>query len=269
MMSDETKRRPETELTTKDSKKQRNCCKEHQVNSPKDVHKLLNELKHADPVLRLHLANGDSPDISPTAKDLLESLLYPLSSIDFKSTCFRKKAVNIRSNRKDRARDIITNYMFGLDSKQIFEETSSDSIFLWIPSNDKEGSSCSNTNEKKSLQSIDIQDPNTAHILHTHSNYASYCRAPPELEQPLVSSMLRCIGLGLGQYDPSGKLDSLASLANAYPYYYKSNLTRLTITSVNRVGEKLTTLGRGEVETFIGTTGHVTDWHTDFQVRKK
>ena len=31
-------------------------------------------------------------------------------------------------------------------------------------------------------------------------------------------------------------------------------------------GEKLTTLGRGEVETFIGTKGHVTDWHTDFQV---
>ena len=34
-----------------------------------------------------------------------------------------------------------------------------------------------------------------------------------------------------------------------------------------REGEKLTTLGRGEVETFIGTKGHVTDWHTDFQVR--
>jgi len=69
--------------------------------------------------------------------------------------------------------------------------------------------------------------------LHKHSNYASYCRAPPELEQPLVSSMLRDVGIGLGQYDPTG--------------------------------EKLTTLGRGEVETFIGTKGHLTGWHTDFQ----
>ena len=45
--------------------------------------------------------------------------------------------------------------------------------------------------------------------------------------------MLRDTGIGLGQYDPAG--------------------------------EKLTTLGRGEVETFIGTKNHVTDWHTDFQ----
>ncbi len=27
-------------------------------------------------------------------------------------------------------------------------------------------------------------------------------------------------------------------------------------------------MGRGEVETFIGTKGHLTDWHTDFQVRR-
>ena len=45
--------------------------------------------------------------------------------------------------------------------------------------------------------------------------------------------MLRDVGLGCGQYDPTG--------------------------------ERLSTLGRGEVETFIGTKGHLTDWHTDFQ----
>lgn len=42
----------------------------------------------------------------------------------------------------------------------------------------------------------------------------------------------------------------------------------LNVISVTMEGEKLTTLGRGEVETFIGTKGHVTDWHTDFQVSK-
>ena len=204
-MSDETKRSSNTEIETKSFKRQKYAWKKQQVSSPTYAQDLLNELKHADPVLRLHLTKEDSPDITPTSKNLLKSILYPLSPLDFKSTCFRKKAVCIRSNRKERARDIISNYMFGLDSKQIFEETSSDSIFLWLPSSGKRETLCSNANEKKCLQSIDIQDPNTAHILHTYSNYASYCRAPPELEQLLVSSMLREVGLGLGQYDPTGK----------------------------------------------------------------
>ena len=195
-MTPKSKRTSESEDGTKDNKRQR------------VVHNLLNDLKHADPVLRLHTGTDDElPDITPSSKDLLESLLFPLSPRDFKSTCFRKKAVHITSNRKDRALDISENYMFGLDSKRIFEETSSDSIFLWIPSNDDNTSetSASNSKGQKSLQSIDIEDPNTAHILHTHSNYASYCRAPPELEQQLVSKMLRNTGLGLGQYDPTGK----------------------------------------------------------------
>uniref|UniRef100_A0A7S4EQQ4 JmjC domain-containing protein n=1 Tax=Pseudo-nitzschia australis TaxID=44445 RepID=A0A7S4EQQ4_9STRA len=224
-MTTKSKTSPESDDGTKDNKRQR-------------VENLLNDLKHTDPVLRLRTGTDDKlPDITPSSKDLLESLLFPLTPRDFKSTYFRKKAVHITSNRKDRALDISENYMFGLDSKRIFEETSSESIFLWIASNDDNTSetsaSNSNSNGQKSLQSIDIEDPNTAHILHTHSNYASYCRAPPELEQQLVSKMLRNVGLGLGQYDPTG--------------------------------DKLTTLGRGEVETFIGTKGHLTGWHTDFQ----
>jgi len=228
------KRNSKGNAGTKDIKRQRIPSEENRVSGPEDVQRVLNELKHADPVLRLQISNdGESPDIKPSSKDLLGSLMYPLSPDDFKLSCFRKKAVHVSSNRKDRASDITTNYMFGLDSKQIFEETSSDSIFLWIPSKSSEEKSSADLNEQKSLQSIDIQDPNTAHILHTHSNYASYCRAPPELEQQLVSTMLKNVGLGLGQYDPTG--------------------------------DRLTTLGRGEVETFIGTKGHLTGWHTDFQ----
>ncbi|MGK3733386.1 MAG: hypothetical protein ACI90V_000222 [Bacillariaceae sp.] len=204
---------------------------------------LLNELRHNDPVLQLQLQNDNISATTPSTLskgNLLERIVHPLSPRDFKSSCFRKKAVHIKSNRKDRFRDINENYMFGLDPKQIFEETSSDSIFLWIPPPPKEGSttgdsssSSSSSSSKVGLQSIDIQDPNTAYILHTRSNYASYCRAPPELEQRLVSSMLRDVGIGCGQYDPTG--------------------------------ERLLTLGRGEVETFIGTKGHLTDWHNDFQ----
>ena len=194
-MSNESKRSIDSETEQKKCKKQRHL-------SAQDS---LKELKHADPVLELSLTEDDSPIISPTSKNLLADLLYPLSPSEFKVNCFRKKAVHIRSNRNDRGGDVISNYMFGLDPKQIFEETSSDSIFLWIPTKRDTENSCSNANEKNCLQSIDVQDPNTAHILHTNSKYASYCRAPPELEQLLVSSMLRETGFGLGQYDPTGK----------------------------------------------------------------
>jgi hypothetical protein len=200
-----------------------------------DAQRLLNELKHSDPVLQLHLDSSDTGripmiDISQS-KDLLTKLIYPLSPNLFLSSCFRKKAVHICSNNRDRVKKMSDNHMFGLDAKRIFEETSSECIFLWIPP--KEDNDDGTENLSKALLSIEVQDPSTAHVLHTCSNYASYCRAPPDLEQILVSRMLRDTGLGLGQYDATG--------------------------------EKLTTLGRGEVETFIGTKGHLTDWHTDFQ----
>ena len=204
-MSNKIKRSIDNETETTQCKKQRQSLKENEVSSRERTQDLLNDLKHADPILRLSLTKEDCPDIIPTSKTLLEDFLYPLSPFDFKSICFRKKAVHVRSNRKDRVDGIISDYMFGLDPKQIFDETSSDSIFLWIPSNGESENSCSRTNDKNCLQSIDIQDPNTAYLLHTHSNYSSYCRAPPELEQILVSTMLRETGFGLGQYDPTGK----------------------------------------------------------------
>ena len=201
------------------------------VSSTKDAESLLNDLKHSCPVLEMHLdeTNEETPDISLSTTHLLEDLLYPLLPSSFLSSCFRKKAVHVRSNNANRAKEISSKYMFDLDPRQIFEETSSDSVFLWIKNKSEEN----NQQTTPTLQSIELQDPQTAHVLHTSSNYASYCRAPPELEQPLVSLMLRDTGLGLGQYDPTG--------------------------------DKLTTLARGEVETFIGTKKHLTDWHTDFQ----
>ena len=214
IMSTERKRRIDIETVLDQCKRQRYSLEENEVFSHERTKDLLNELRHGDPVLALSLAGKDSPDIIPTSKNLLKTLLFPLSPFDFKSNCFRKKAVHIRSNRNDRGHDIISKYMFGLDPKQIFEETSSDNIFLWIPSKGEKENSCLNTNEQNCLQSIAIQDPNTAHILHTNSKYASYCRAPPELEQILVSSMLRETGFGLGQYDPMGKSQKLPNFGS-------------------------------------------------------
>lgn len=234
-MSTKSKRKISNESKRHQTKKGKTDVGNFLVQSEDDAQKLLNELKHSDPVLQLHLGASDTAripiiDISQSS-DLLATLIYPLSPSLFLSSCFRKKAVHICSNNRDRAKKLSENHMFELDAKKIFEETSSDCIFLWIPS--KSNGTDETNHSTNSLLSIEVQDPNTAHVLHTRSNYASYCRAPPELEQMLVSHMLLGTGLGLGQYDATG--------------------------------EKLTTLGRGEVETFIGTKGHLTDWHTDFQ----
>lgn len=206
---------------------------EFEVSSEKHARKILENLRQKDPVLQLH-CNTDSlsiPNIQIGSNpSLLETLMFPLNPELFMSNCFRQKAVHIRSNKNDRASDISTKYMFDLDAKQIFHETSSDSVFLWVKPK-KDTHSKANVNDN-TLHSIEISDPDTAYLLHQNSNYASYCRAPPELEQPLVSQMLRDTGMGCGQYDPS---------------------------------DEKTTLARGEVETFIGTTNHFTNWHTDFQ----
>jgi hypothetical protein len=82
------------------------------------------------------------------------------------------------------------------------------------------------------IQSIEVGDPATALALHG-AGHATYCRAPPSVERWLVSNLLASTGLGCGQYDPSG--------------------------------ESSTCLGRGEVEVFLGTPGHFTNWHWDFQ----
>ncbi len=248
-----------------------------------DANVEVNRLKHSDAVLKLNLPQasastspsspfkvqvppskhqhpgiGTIPDITLPSSDqlsLLEKLLYPLSPSTFLTTCFRQKAVHVQSNNAQRVRKLNSKFMFDLDAKKIFEETSSDSIFLWI--RDSNGNSKNNENtdsasssnseskrgKEKLLKSIEVQDPEMAHILHTASNYASYCRAPPDLEQPLVYNLLKDTGMGCGQYT----FDQDSSVAMAVP----PPATR--------------GMGRGEVETFIGTEGHVTDWHIDFQ----
>lgn len=169
--------------------------------SENDIEKLIQELKHCDPCLKIELSKDDSPEIDlpdgdqnnkPTSS-LLETMFYPLSSSSFLSSCFRKKAVYIHSENSSRSDAIAHKYMFDLDAKQIFHETSSDSVFLWIPVKDEneheDDQNKQTTSSAKPLKSIEIADPETASTLFD-SGYASYCRAPPELEQPLVYNMV-------------------------------------------------------------------------------
>ena len=201
----------------------------------------LNALRSQDPVLRLRVSAEDrAPDLAVSSSvDLLGAMVFPLPSQAFRDGCFRKKAVHSTSSdssNKNRIREIVDQYMFGLDAKSIFTETSSDSIFVWLTDTTDESSSLRGSKASNSvplIRSVEISDPDTAFALHSTAGHATYCRAPPDLEQLLVSTMLRETRLGCGQYDPSGT--------------------------------STISMGRGEVEVFIGTAGHTTGWHTDFQ----
>jgi hypothetical protein len=223
----------------KDSKPRQKRRKKAPEQTEKDI-----AAEASCPVLVQHIeynnsqTNNASPEISLTPD--LADLMYPMSAEDFLRNCFRNKAVHVtckeHGQEKEHAEHRISKLckeMCDLDASTILRETSSDNIFLWLrKSNDSTG----NQNKNKPdglIQSIEISDCETAIALHIAAGHATYCRAPPKVEQSLVASLLRATGLGCGQYDPSG--------------------------------ESLIAMGRGEVETFISTDGHVTNWHFDFQ----
>ena len=161
--------------------------------------------------------------LHPNSNKLLDNMLYPLTRDDFLKHHFRKDAVHISRNQSSNASELVSdisnNYLFGLDTSEIFTETSSENVFLWLrpPS--------SNT---ATLNSVEISDPDTAYALHMSGRHSAYCRAPPILEQQLVSSLLQATGLGGGHYAPHSETVTLGGN---------------------------TTLGRGEVELFISDDG--------------
>ncbi|KAL3944643.1 MAG: hypothetical protein SGBAC_001303 [Bacillariaceae sp.] len=177
--------------------------------------------------------NAQSISISPN----LDELMHPMTEEEFLDQHFRQKAVHITSNKEiteDYALKRVSDLreaMFDLDPEMILRETSSDNIFLWLV--DKGGNEQSEKPKGSTIRSIEVSDVDTAISLHKIARHATYCRAPPMVEQNLVASLLNATGLGCGQYDPSG--------------------------------ESSISMGRGEVETFISTEHHLTNWHYDFQ----
>jgi hypothetical protein len=162
--------------------------------------------------------------LNPSLEDLFGG---SISADDFLKTIFRKKALYVDHGKTDpRARiGVLQEEMCRMNVRKILSETSSDNIFLWL---------CGGKDEKRNglIRSIEVEDVDKAMTLY-EVGHATYCRAPPRVEQNLVASLLKVTGMGCGQYDPSA--------------------------------ESTICLGRGEVETFISTPGHVTDWHFDFQ----
>ena len=197
--------------------------------------------------------NAAATFLRPESSTLLDDMLYPMSTTTFLKHHFRKDAVCINRKQNEHAGNdelvsyICNTFLFGMNVKEIFAETSSENVFLWLRPPPSGSSS------KAALNSVEISDPESAFALHRSGSHPAYCRAPPALEQLLVGSLLRSTGLGGGHYHPP----------------HADDVT---------VGGG-TTLGRGEVELFISTSSssskskgnngggkkHLTGWHTDFQ----
>ena len=196
-----------------------------------------NDISNSDCIAIDHDAdtNSDNPDnpvnpviaivqgSSTSSLDIHDSnffqhMIHPLTSEDMLSRIFRRTALCVR-NQPSHVTDIIQQHMFDLEVKELFENTSSDHIFVWL----------TQPNDGK-IVSVELNAEQALPLAHHH---ATYCRAPPTVEQPMVARLLQGTGMGCGGYDPSGSSH--------------------------------TTLGRGEVEVFIGTNQHKTGWHYDFQ----
>ncbi|KAL3922871.1 MAG: hypothetical protein SGILL_001972, partial [Bacillariaceae sp.] len=189
------------------------------------------------PVLIKRLSTDTAPQVIPLNPSLDDFFGGCITEKEFLTEVFRTKAVYVDcvdpSIRKERLAQLVKE-MFHLQPEKILSETSSDSVFVWLRGkiDDKKKDTTIRDTPDGLIQSIEVGDVDTAVALHK-VGHATYCRAPPKVEQNLVAGLLRATGMGCGHYDPSGE----------------SNLS----------------LGRGEVETFLSTPGHVTNWHFDFQ----
>ena len=148
------------------------------------------------PVIVIHntVENAKPISLSPD----LNELLHPLAEPEFLDQYFRKKAVHITGVKQDsekyaakRVADL-TEAMFDLDPETILRETSSDSIFLWLV--DRKATEQDSKKKNSTIRSIEIGDVDTAISLHKIAKHATYCRAPPFVEQNLVASLLKATG---------------------------------------------------------------------------
>ena len=161
---------------------------------------------------------------------VLEDLLSPaVTSDEFLKHFFRQQAVHIPTTMGAERIAMVRERI--PDPKQLYAETASDNVFVWL-SNAQENDGDTVSNNSK-INSIEVSDPDVAYALY-QAGHATYCRAPPEVEKLLLTPLFEETGLACGQYDASG--------------------------------QSATTMGRGEVEVFISSkTGSITGWHTDFQ----
>ncbi|GAX10174.1 hypothetical protein FisN_3Lh370 [Fistulifera solaris] len=118
-------------------------------------------------------------------ESLLQQLLGPLSKDIFMSQYFRSKAVHVKSSvaRFQGLMDELS------DAERILQETSSESIFVWLPSNQ--------SSKESHIKSIEVSDPGAAYAL-LQAGHATYCRALSHIEEHLVRRLLQDTQVGCG-----------------------------------------------------------------------
>ena len=159
----------------------------------------------------------------------MKQLLWPLNIDEFMREYWKKRVFSTKLESGARFNKLIKNLLFDLNLTELMENTSSDSIHVWM----KELSSNENDSNKpstKQLSSFTMEDPSTVMTIWNSVEKAIslYFRAPPEASHLLVESATKELGLNFGGYFPDENL-------------------------------------KGEIETFVSKKDNVTDWHFDFQ----
>lgn len=167
--------------------------------------------------------------------------------------------VNNNDNSMNHRFSMVGNIgLYDLDPLLIYQNTSSDNIFIWLQQHEDEQQQQPNSNMNHKLRtkinSIEIADPTSAYALYQLGKHSTYCRAPAYIEHTFVSHLLHNIGLGCGQYDHNHDPDNI-----------NNNNNNTAVSGIHHHGIQRK-IGRGEVEIFIsGTADSITNWHTDFQ----
>lgn len=106
----------------------------------------------------------------PESRSLLDDMLYPLTTETFMQDHFRKDAVciNRKTNTQDGNEELVSyicnTFLFDLNVKEIFTETSSENVFLWLrppPS----------SSDVAAMNSVEISDPDSAFALHQSGSH--------------------------------------------------------------------------------------------------
>lgn len=180
----------------------------------------------------VEMTKNGSPDINEATVSL-ENWVHPVPPSEFMRGIFRKRALCVHSGKDGprRVQRLIGESLGGLDVGALLDGTASERVFIWVGDR-KSAPPKDSTVAPAPLKSVDLEDGSAAATLHA-AGHSAYCRAPIGVEHSLVGAMLRDTGMGMGCYD--------LAAPGAHD------------------------LARGEVEMFFGRTGHVTDWHYDFQ----
>lgn len=98
--------------------------------------------------------HGDVLEDLRKRRSLLSSLIEPLDADFFLEKCFRNCAVHITHSDDDDTMNRfsgIRELLFDLDPHEIYKQTSSESIFVWLQ-----------MKQNKQIQSIEVADPDAA-----------------------------------------------------------------------------------------------------------